>query len=430
MATDVLGDLLAALAPEPSFSRAPTDSTTSNVASFTSTPPTSASPDSVWLASDPDLPKQDDIAVPILEAAATLLANSTKDDTPSDEPASGQQTPVGQAIVVADKPLSPEAPSNGRVRRARASLPVYNLSKLSSASTQSKKRDATGEKRRRTISGDTLVDHERDDATEPTGANATTQDGSDAARLSKTTKHNLAPAPAAEVTRRATRLSGLPVEDLAKKLAALGKRGKRNAEKKLSNVSRELLRLRDTNEFAHIETRPVLYTVWRNGKYVDPDEEPAEVEPPRKKTKLEDAAACDASAPAKDAPDSSKGGEIAASTATEGPATKKRRVKKWLDKGLYSGQEAPSDISKALNAQEKKKLASLPELQPKPRDKPNTVLPLPIFNGTRLLLAGRDFKLPFDVCNPLPPGQPKPASWRTMTKSMLSPQPHFASRRR
>lgn len=428
MATDVLGDLLAALAPEPSFSRAPTDSTTSNVASFTSTPPTSASPDSIWLASDPDLPKQDDIAVPILEAAATILANSTKDDTPSDEPASGQQTPVGQAIIVADKPLSPEAPSNGRVRRARASLPVYNLSKLSSASTQSKKRDATGEKRRRTISGDTLVDPERDDAAESTGANATAQDASDAARLSKKTKHNPAPA---EVTRRATRLSGLPVEDLAKKLAALGKRGKRNAEKKLSNVSRELLRLRDTNEFAHIETRPVLYTVWRNGKYVDPDEEePAEVEPPRKKTKLEDAAACDASASAKDAPDSSKGGETGASAATEGPAPKKRRVKKWLDKGLYSGQEAPSDISKALNAQEKKKLASLPELQPRPRDKPNTVLPLPIFNGTRLLLAGRDFKLPFDVCNPLPPGQPKPASWRTMTKSKLSLQLPFSSRRR
>jgi len=410
MATDMLGDLLDALAPEPSFSRAPTDSTTSNVDSFTSTPPTSASPDSIWLASDPDLPKQDDIAVPILEAAASLLVNSTKDEPSSDEVASGQQTPVGQAIVVANKPRSPEASSNGRVRRARASLPVYNLSKLSSASTHSKKRDATGEKRRRTISGDTLVDPKRHDAAEPT-------DASDTARLSKKTKHNPAPA---DVTRRATRLSGLPVEDLAKKLAALGKRGKRNAEKKLTNVSRELLRLRDTNEFAHIETRPVLYTVWRNGKYVDPDEEPAEAEPPRKKTKLEDAAACDASAPAKAAPDSSKGGEIRANTATEGPATKKRRIKKWLDKGLYSGQEAPSDISKALNAQEKKKLASLPELHPKPRDKPNTVLPLPIFNGTRLLLAGRDFKLPFDVCNPLPPGQPKPASWRTMTKSKRS----------
>ncbi|KAK1830270.1 hypothetical protein QBC39DRAFT_261243 [Podospora conica] len=413
MTVDVLGDLLAALAPESSFSRAPTDST-SNIASSTSTPPTSASPDSIWLASDPDLPKQDDIAVPILEAAASLLANSTKDDPPSDGPASGEQTPVGQAIVVADKPPPTEPSSNGRVRRARASLPVYNLSKLSSASTHSKKRDATGEKRRRTISGDTLVDPERDGASESTGPNATAQDGSDAARQSKKTKHNPAPA---EVTRRATRLSGLPVEDLASKLAALSKRGKRNAEKKLSNVSRELLRLRDTNEFAHIETRPVLYTVWRNGKYVDPNEEAAEVEPPRKKNKLEDAAVCDASAPPKDAPDSSKGGEIAASTAAEGPATKKRRIKKWLDKGLYSGQEAPSDISKALNTQEKKKLALLPELQPRPRDKPNTVLPFPIFNGTRLLLAGRDFKLPYDVCNPLPPGQPKPASWRTMTKN-------------
>jgi histone-lysine N-methyltransferase ASH1L len=94
---------------------------------------------------------------------------------------------------------------------------------------------------------------------------------------------------------------------------------------------------------------------------------------------------------------------------------RKRRVKKYLDKGLYAGQEKPLDPVKCLTAAEKKKWALLPELHPNGRI--NRVMPTPVFNGLRLLVNGRDFKLPYNVCNPLPPGQPKPDEWKKMTRS-------------
>ncbi|EQL02820.1 SET domain protein [Ophiocordyceps sinensis CO18] len=44
-------------------------------------------------------------------------------------------------------------------------------------------------------------------------------------------------------------------------------------------------------------------------------------------------------------------------------------------------------------------------------------MPSPMYTGLRTLIAGRDFKLPYNVCNPLPPGQPKPDEWKRMTKN-------------
>jgi histone-lysine N-methyltransferase ASH1L len=295
---------------------------------------------------------------------------------------------------------------------------VYNLSKLSGTDGHGKRRakgDSVGEKRRRTISGDTLVNDDQESASGSTdvllGPNRAGTAG-----VSKKSKENSA---AAQVARRATRLSGAPPETLATKLSTLGKRGKKTFEKSLSRMSRELRRLQDTNEFAHIETRPVRYTVWSNGKYIDVDPENPEplASPPRKKAKLNDQATAASEPGAKD-------GEEAAKADAEAPSPKKRRVKKYLEKGLYAGQDAPTDISKGMTAKEKKKLAAVPELMSP--GKPNKALPFPIFNGLRLLLNGRDFKLPYDVCNPLPPGQPKPAAYRTMTKSEplpLSPRP-------
>lgn len=69
----------------------------------------------------------------------------------------------------------------------------------------------------------------------------------------------------------------------------------------------------------------------------------------------------------------------------------------------------------ALTVAKKKELAQLPELIP--RDRFNKTMPPPMYTGFQMLLAGRDFKLPFHVCNPLPPGQPKPNGWKEMTKS-------------
>ncbi|KAH9436764.1 hypothetical protein MCOR02_000431 [Pyricularia oryzae] len=59
-------------------------------------------------------------------------------------------------------------------------------------------------------------------------------------------------------------------------------------------------------------------------------------------------------------------------------------------------------------------MAKVPFLD-KPAPK-NKALPLPMYNGLRTLVKGRDFKLPYDVCHPLA-DQPKPKEWRKITKS-------------
>lgn len=46
-----------------------------------------------------------------------------------------------------------------------------------------------------------------------------------------------------------------------------------------------------------------------------------------------------------------------------------------------------------------------------------SLLPLPMFAGQRILETGRNYKLPFDVYSPLPPGQPKPDEWKKTRKS-------------
>lgn len=218
-------------------------------------------------------------------------------------------------------------------------------------------------------------------------------------------------------TRRATRHSGVPVEDpllsLIPPTPALGKKTKKTtAEPAVTRVPRELKRLRDTNEFVGIDTRPIRYSVWSNGKYIDVTEEREPTAPPaKKKARVERST----STVREDKKEKTVEPEAPMNTESSRPAVQQKRVKKWLNKGLYAGQQAPEDVMNTLTRQERKKLQAIPELAKS--SPPNKVLPLPIFNGLRLLIAGRDFKLPFDVCHPLPPGQPKPAAYRTMTKS-------------
>ncbi|KAL2161144.1 hypothetical protein VTH06DRAFT_8363 [Thermothelomyces fergusii] len=415
-----------------SFTSSDLTETSSNSASLSSTPPTTASPDSMSLASEPDLSKPEcGIAPTTIEAA---IAVPDSHEPRAEQDASGQQSPVGEDAIVVAEPPQPaetsepaESSPTSRPRRARSNLPVYNLSKLAGTDVHGKRRskaDAAADRRRRTVSEGSPAS--RDDSAPDGPAHTlekTTRAGQDDAGASRTRgsapvlhkprsarvskKSSSSPVPT-RLTRRAARLTGAPVENLAMKLSALGKRGKKAVEKGFGRLSRELLRLKDTDEFAHIDTRPVRYTVWSNGKYVDidPSQETPAREPPRKKVKVDEKAA-------------DSGEKEAASAAkpeagAPGPA-KKPRQKKWLEKGLYAGQEAPADIFKGLTAQEKKKLASLPELASWSRS--NKTFPMPMYNGLRILIHGRDFKLPFDVCNPLPPGQPKPAAYRTMTKN-------------
>ncbi|OLN86069.1 Histone-lysine N-methyltransferase ASH1L [Colletotrichum chlorophyti] len=388
---------------ESGLSAAATDCS-SNIASSSSTPPTSIS-DVASQASDG--PKFDD--VPVLLETETLIEARIETQIEIRAPTANDLAP--------ETPSAEPQPAS-RPRRSCIGKQTYNLSELSGTANRGKRR-AKGDDvvdRRRTISGETLVggDVSTDDVARVAGD--LVRDGIDAlnlqwsvgdlktprAKKAKTEKATSEKPETVRVTRHTARLSGTPVETLATKVSNLGKRSRKTFEKNLSKMSRELRRLQDTNEFAGIEAKPVYNTVWSNGKLVTLDENGNVPPRPQKKAKSEPAEH------KKEEPE-----QKPETTAETQP--KKKGPKKYLDRGLYAGQATPADLTKGLTTAEQKKLAQTPEL--KDYGRPNKALPLPMFSGFRLLLSGRDFKLPYDVCNPLPPGQPKPDEFRKMTKN-------------
>ena len=99
---------------------------------------------------------------------------------------------------------------------------------------------------------------------------------------------------------------------------------------------------------------------------------------------------------------------VATLSEKEQPISRRLKKKVWLTQGLYIGQEVDPRLEKVYG-----KRSSAHSQQRK-------FLPLPMFAGARLLELGRDFKLPFDVFNALPRGQPKPEDWKKTHKSISS----------
>lgn len=193
------------------------------------------------------------------------------------------------------------------------------------------------------------------------------------------------------VERRLTRSSGQKSEIKAIMLPVLAKRDRRKSEgsNRKKNVNRELNNLIDSNEFAKIDTEPVIHEVWSNGKLVV-ENNSQEREKSRRnnssRRSIED------SVPPR-----------TNSVCGEG--------KIWLSKGLYAGQDWSSDrFVRGSGTKNGGKSTDDQYI-------PNRSFPLPMWYGRRLLEFGRDFKLPFDVCSPLPPGQPQPDEWRKATKN-------------
>jgi len=89
-----------------------------------------------------------------------------------------------------------------------------------------------------------------------------------------------------------------------------------------------------------------------------------------------------------------------------------RQDKRWLTSGLYTGQTRDFDarLSESGNKRKHDTTATIKE---------NPTLPLPMFAGERIMKIGRDFKLPYDVFSPLPPGQPRPDEWRKTNKNVF-----------
>ncbi|KAI9780486.1 MAG: hypothetical protein M1816_002848 [Peltula sp. TS41687] len=96
------------------------------------------------------------------------------------------------------------------------------------------------------------------------------------------------------------------------------------------------------------------------------------------------------------------------------PVQPKPKVKRWLSHGLYVGQHRGFD-GRLTESKNRLKAAASENSD----GKENSILPLPMFNGERLLDTGRDFKLPYDIFSPLPPGQPKPEEWKKTQKNFF-----------
>ncbi|CAG9947038.1 unnamed protein product [Clonostachys rosea f. rosea IK726] len=386
------------LSPGSSFSLAsalPNDTFSNDASLPNSTPPTTVA-DSASMNSEPS--KLDEITVDVDSEPTTSLPSSAHDDVPM------LDAPVQEPVQEGEARDTPTRP-----RRSKAA-PVYNLSKLSGTDGHGKRRangDVISNRRRRTLIKAGLM--EDDGFLEQENARAVNRSKAIGARDSQSASQTSSPrtirrAKPSPPPRSSSRRATLDVATLNRMIVNTDRRGRKSMDKIVApppqKISRELRRLQDTKEFAHVDEQPIVTTVWANGKYVDPKEAESRA---RKRAK-------------KDEP---KNDPKADQEETESPEpvtnTKQRRIKKYLEKGLYSGQDAPMDIYKGLTMTEKKQLSELPELIPSGRV--NKIMPSPMFTGLRTLIAGRDFRLPFHVCNPLPPGQPKPDEWRKMTKN-------------
>ncbi|KFY07267.1 hypothetical protein V492_07278, partial [Pseudogymnoascus sp. VKM F-4246] len=426
--------------PESTLSHTTAEAASSNAQSSSSTPPTSVA-DSTSVSSPSS--KRDGRLVSIFDT------HIDDDEYPIDE----EQEEDDEQEASNGRP--------GRARKTTVKAADWADSVTSSASKKARSERGGSVTRRRTISGETLVSSQEDGAGFSTEMNVdetreVVEDGIDqdlqlpARKLQKArsamslgadsrpSKKDLAAMEGGR--RKSARFTNEPTESLAQKLTVLGKRGRDAIDEASTKIKRELRRLADTNEFAKIETKPVLHEVWSCGKLVTGNEPPKKKkkaaeepvvanqvwsrgklitemvpkkkadepiiiheiwsrgklvtgnEPPKKKAKIEEKAKEPEPEPVEEAP-------------------KVKKVKKWLNRGLYAGQEAIVDLSSNYTAKERKAMAKA-----NAEVKRRSILPLPLWAGQRLLLNGRDFKLPFDVCSPLPPGQPKPDEWRKTTK--------------
>lgn len=323
--------------------------------------------------------------------SASQLSQGSGDEVMTDD-----VIPPSKPTVTHEQPASPQRP-----RRSRLSAPIYNLSKLSGTDGHGKRRangdDVADRRRRRTISGDTLIGSFLTQSPSHKTHNLDAFDANWSPRSANSprTRRQARESPRALRT-SSRRITTGGVSNFGNRVSKITKRTGRAVAKGVNRISRELSRLQDTKEFAGLDDQPVLHTIWSNGKFVDPNEIKKAPEPKKSKAKPVEEEA-----------------EKEEPKAPEPP--KEKQPKKYLDKGLYAGQEVPADIAKGLTIAEKKELAQYPELAAKPR--PNSVMPPVLYTGFRMLIAGRDFKLPFLTCNPLPPGQPKPDEWKKMTKS-------------
>lgn len=338
----------------------------------------------------------------------------------------GDTGSISSSLPLEKTDSTPTVDFGGRSRRQRTSVGTYNVKVLSGTAIHApkkycKNKPETGNgERRRTISGatpnGTPASGSLVSATSGKNTNRHVSDGFEALNIDFPAKKSYSQnvlgesskkTPKAPDTGRgkSSRVTGEPSPS---KKSTLGKRNRDSFDgsSRSARAERELARLRDTDEFAKIDTKPVIYEVWKNGKLVvDEEEAPKPKAHPKSATRIPAQLQAPLSAPApKDViPTVAQPPEV--------PKVIRKKEKAWLPMGLYAGQVITDNLNWFKGYKGPKEV---------PDFRPGGVLPLPMWHGQRLLFQGRDFKLPFDVCAPLPPGQEKPDEWRKTSTSKLS----------
>lgn len=380
-------------------------STFSHTASLSSTPPTTVADESDAMDVDASIEIGDSIV------ASTKPAEPAGPAEPADYAVSTELQEVTQEApeqrstiqLPSPAPLAPTTPPTSRSRRANLPAPVYNLAQLAGTAGHGKRRSkgdqVSNRKRGSTVNEVALVANEEVKDGSASTSGSAKSDIHQSARDKNTKFPNVLKTkettPSMHIETRSSRQEK-PETPTRKLQGGSKKRSREDAETSAAQakMSRELRRLQDTDEFRKIEKPDTITTVWANGKYVEnPDSAPS-----RNRARV-----------------AARAPEVTATEPEPEPAPKRRRVKTWYDRGFYAGQDTPNDPFSGLTAYEKRELAKLPELAR--TGQVNHTLPFPIYNGIRFLIHGRDFKLPFDICHPLPPGQPKPDEWRKITKN-------------
>lgn len=359
-------------------------------------------------------------------SAITVDASSNAQSSSSTPPTSvADSASISSSSLKLDTDPVPAEELAGRSRRVRKSVGTYNVKVLAGTAIHAPKKYSKDpeviEARRRKILGETLASGLQSPETssqsvergDNTLASDVIKELDTQVSVKKTAKPrkrlSLGESPKKTAKqrdlarRKSVRSPKKEIESISKRMSLLGKRDRKMFEDDLiglAKAKRELKNLADTPEYAKIELKPVVHEVWSNGKLVT-------AEHPKKKKKVEEVLS-----------PKLKGKEIEAAKdimdfkLPEEPKAVSKKQKVYLTKGLYAGQETRNlDWFKHDSGDFKKKMDEVAPYRP------NTFMPLPMWHGQRLLQVGRHFQLPFDVCSPLPPGQPKPEEWRKTSSS-------------
>ncbi|KAL8772050.1 MAG: hypothetical protein Q9209_002716 [Squamulea sp. 1 TL-2023] len=325
-------------------------------------------------SSQPVLTRSDSTDSAMLSSTNNSLSKGDKDSTPA------TSTADTTSITIGTTPKSRERGECSRsLRASRSSISSYNENILSGSAKHGYRKKGA-DTASRAVSGETLVEGKSDSPTD--FLHQSTQGLNQSWSLGSLPGDNLDMPTKAEDglnRRKSTRLSVFEFASnvVEQTKSVLGKRG------------------RETTETGKEQTQAIKQEM-RSSALSLGVEVPSFEGPVSKRLRLanefED---CPLEPPAK---------------ATRKPSI--RPVKRWLSQGLYVGQDADFD-PRLTTAKNKLKKANT-----KLRDSQRrSVLPLPMFAGQRVLETGRNYKLPFDVFSPLPPGQPKPDEWKKTHKS-------------